>query len=66
MDINDLRSLSVVLVTVAFAGICWWAFSPRRKQGFEDAANLPFADEEPKATEQQKTEDLNLQSADQK
>lgn len=45
MDINDLRSLSTVLVLVAFLGICWWAFSPRRKKRFDDAAQLPFADE---------------------
>jgi len=45
MDINTLRGLSTVFVMVAFAGVCWWAFSPKRKQQFEDAANLPFADE---------------------
>ncbi|WNO10200.1 cbb3-type cytochrome c oxidase subunit 3 [Teredinibacter sp. KSP-S5-2] len=45
MDLNTLRGLSTVFVMVAFAGICWWAFSPKRKNKFEDAANLPFADE---------------------
>ncbi|WP_075185803.1 cbb3-type cytochrome oxidase subunit 3 [Teredinibacter haidensis] len=67
MDINDLRSLSVVLVALAFAGVCWWAFSPKRKKRFDDAANLPFADEPGNTSnEQKKTEDKNLQSADQK
>ena len=42
MDINTLRSLSTVLVMIAFAGVCWWAFSPSRKQKFEDAANSVF------------------------
>ena len=46
MDINTLRALSTVLVALAFIGICWWAFSPRRKQKFNEAAQLPFADEE--------------------
>lgn len=46
MDINDLRGLSTVFVLLAFIGICWWAFSPRRKKKFADAANLPFADED--------------------
>lgn len=46
MDINDLRGLSTVFVMIAFIGICWWAFAPRRKQRFKDAANLPFADED--------------------
>lgn len=45
MDINTLRSLSPVLVLLAFIGICWWAYSPRRRRGFEEAARLPFADE---------------------
>ena len=45
MDIIQLRSLATVLVMLAFLGICWWAYSPKRKQRFEEAANLPFADE---------------------
>jgi len=70
MDINTLRSLSVVFVAIAFAGVCWWAFSPRRKQRFDEAANLPFADEQTPASaastdiKQHKTEDVDLQSAD--
>ena len=47
MDINDFRALSSVLVALALIGITWWAFSPKRKKQFEDAANLPFADELP-------------------
>ena len=46
MDINDIRGLSTVLVMIAFLGICWWAFSPSRRKKFEDAADLPFADED--------------------
>ncbi|MBX2808633.1 MAG: cbb3-type cytochrome c oxidase subunit 3 [Cellvibrionaceae bacterium] len=46
MDINDLRGLSTVFMMIAFIGICWWAFAPKRKQQFDDAANLPFVDEE--------------------
>ena len=46
MDINDLRGLSTVFMMIAFVGICWWAFSPKRKQRFNEDANLPFADEE--------------------
>ncbi len=44
MDINTIRGLSTVLVMIAFAAICWWAFSPRRKERFREAAKLPFAD----------------------
>ncbi len=46
MDINDVRGFATILVMIAFLGICWWAFSPKRKKRFDDAANLPFADEE--------------------
>lgn len=46
MDINDFRGLATVLTAVAFFGVCWWAFSSKRAKKFEEAANLPFADEE--------------------
>lgn len=46
MDAGTLGAISTVLVMVAFFGVCWWAFSPKRKQRFEDDANLPFADED--------------------
>lgn len=46
MDINTWRGIATILVMLAFLGVCWWAFSPKRKQGFRDAAQLPFADEE--------------------
>ena len=47
MDINDLRSLVTVVFLVTFLGIVWWAYGLRgNKKRFEEAANLPFADEE--------------------
>ncbi|WP_323847004.1 cbb3-type cytochrome c oxidase subunit 3 [Microbulbifer magnicolonia] len=46
MDINTLREIAVVLGALAFLGVCWWAFSPKRKKRFEEDAMLPFADEE--------------------
>ncbi len=45
MDINTWRGIATVVAMVAFIGVCFWAFSSKRKKGFEDAANLPFADE---------------------
>ena len=45
MDINDLRGLSTVLLMIAFIGLCIWAYSSKRKKSFDEAANLPFADE---------------------
>jgi len=46
VDINTLRVVSVVLGSIAFLGVCWWAFTPKHKERFEEDAKLPFADEE--------------------
>ncbi len=46
MDINDLRGLSTLFLMIAFIGLCFWAYSKKRKTTFDDAANIPFADEE--------------------
>lgn len=43
---NTFRGLFTVVLLVAFVGIVLWAYGKRRKQRFDDAANLPFADEE--------------------
>jgi cytochrome c oxidase cbb3-type subunit 4 len=46
MDINDLRSATTVISLLTFLGIVWWAYGVKgNKQRFEEAANLPFADE---------------------
>ncbi len=46
MDINTFRGLTTILVMIVFIGIVLWAFSRKRKSRFDDAANLPFADDE--------------------
>lgn len=55
MDAGTLGAISTVLVTIAFFGVCYWAFSPKLKKRFEEDANLPFADEleDNKQTDQQ-------------
>lgn len=57
MDINTWRGISTILVAIVFFAICWWAFSPKRKKKFEEAANLPFADESPREKSGQKKTD---------
>jgi cytochrome c oxidase cbb3-type subunit 4 len=47
VDINTLRGLSTLLLLVAFMGLVFWAYSSKRKKGFDEAAQLPFADESP-------------------
>jgi len=48
MDVGTIGAISTVLVTIAFFGVCFWAFSPKLKKRFEEDAKLPFADDEPK------------------
>ncbi|AHL75168.1 cytochrome oxidase [Stutzerimonas stutzeri] len=45
MEIGTLRGLGTILVFVAFVGLVLWAYSSKRKKSFDEAANLPFADE---------------------
>jgi len=45
MDINDLRGLSTLFLMICFIGLCFWAYNGKRKKQFDEAANLPFADE---------------------
>lgn len=53
MDLTLLRSLFTVLMFVTFIGIVIWAWSSKRKKAFDEAANLPFADDELAETENQ-------------
>lgn len=46
MDINDWRGISTVFLMIAFIATWIWLWSSKRKKGFDEAANLPFADED--------------------
>ncbi len=46
MDINLLRGLITVLSLLVFIGIVVWVYGKDRRQQFEEAANLPFADDD--------------------
>lgn len=46
MDIiNDLRSIMTVVSFATFVAIVWWAYGRGRKSSFDEAANLPFAED---------------------
>ncbi|HSC83934.1 MAG TPA: cbb3-type cytochrome c oxidase subunit 3 [Pseudomonas sp.] len=47
MDIGTIRGIGTVVVFIAFIGVVLWAYSSRRKDSFDEAANLPFADDAP-------------------
>ncbi|WP_447555358.1 cbb3-type cytochrome oxidase subunit 3 [Vreelandella sp. EE22] len=46
MDTGTFRGLITLVLIMAFIGIVAWAYSRRRQEDFNEAANLPFADEE--------------------
>jgi len=50
MDTGTFRGLITLLLIIAFLGITWWAYSKRRKPDFDEAANLPFADDDEQPT----------------
>jgi len=56
MDINTLRGIATIFAMVAFIGVVIWAYSSYKKKDFDEAAQLPFADddEDQKTREQQK------------
>ena len=42
MDFTFIQSVWTIVVMVVFIGIVIWAWSGKRKQQFDDAANIPF------------------------
>ena len=46
MDINLLRSIVTVVAFVVFIGIVVWAWSVRNRTRFEEAARLPFENDD--------------------
>ena len=51
--VTDARSVMTLVCMMTFIGIVLWAYSASRQQDFEEAAMLPFADEEPMNTKEQ-------------
>jgi cytochrome c oxidase cbb3-type subunit 4 len=45
VDINDFRAWHTLVLLLIFVGIVVWAYSKRRKKSFDEAANLPFAED---------------------
>lgn len=46
MDLVTLRSLFTVLLFAIFIGIVVWAWGKRQKNRFDEAARLPFEDDD--------------------
>lgn len=58
MDKFDLYGINTILVMISFVGIVWWAYSAHRKKANDEAAHLPFDDDEidRRTLEKEKTE----------
>ncbi len=46
MDVNNLRSAVTVITFILFIGIVMWSLSKRRTAEFEEAALLPFGQDD--------------------
>ena len=46
MDVNTLRSVVTVVTFILFLGIVGWTLSNRRSAEFEEAAQLPFGQDD--------------------
>ena len=58
MDINELRGIHSLVIMAMFLGIIWWAYSAHRKKPNDEAAHLPFEDDdvEKRTLEQEQSE----------
>ncbi len=66
MSQGTFQGIATILAMVAFLGVCWWAFSSHKKKVFDEAANLPFADEDLADEERQTPSARAEPSADEK
>jgi cytochrome c oxidase cbb3-type subunit 4 len=48
---DSASSVMTVVSFITFVGILWWAYTPHNRANFEQAAGLPFADDENEAGE---------------
>ena len=46
MDSSLIQTIWTLVVLVLFVGIVIWAWSGKRKQDFDEAANIPFQEED--------------------
>ena len=44
MDLNTARAILTAIAFVTFLGIVWWAYHRKSRSMFDEAAQLPFAD----------------------
>ena len=47
--VNMIRAGMTVVMFLAFIGIVWWAYGPKRRQRFEEDARIALDDDQPPA-----------------
>ncbi len=60
--ITQIQVVWTVVVMITFLGIVFWAWSGRRKESFDEAANIPL-EEEDFLQEEIKTEEVNKENS---
>ena len=43
--VGIVRGVATLLAMLAFVGVCLWAYSRRRREQFDEAANLPLEED---------------------
>ena len=46
MNFGLLQGIWTIIVMIVFVGIVVWAWSGKRKKDFDDAASIPFRDDD--------------------
>lgn len=46
MDLGTLRGIGTVVLMASFVVLCAWAYSPKRREQFREAARLALLDDE--------------------
>lgn len=46
MDPGVLRGIGTIILMTCFVALCIWAYSPRQRARFDEAARLPLADDD--------------------
>ncbi len=56
MDYSLIQIVWTIVVMVVFVGIVVWAYSDKRRQRFEEAAQIPFIEDSPAPSEKNSKE----------
>jgi len=46
VDLGVLRGIGTLVLMTSFVLLCLWAYSPRQKERFDQAARLPLGEED--------------------